>query len=175
MRESIAKVAEFHRVTGSPILDSPKIPDNRRIELRVDLLREELKEFEEAAYKGDIVGVLDAFMDLQYVLNGAMLEFGLAGVAEDAFAEVHNSNMSKFTKTTYDAQESCKRYQFKDIEAYYRKVGDLHVILRSADDKILKGMHFYEPRLKLILERFRRSLKAKPVTQETVSAEPMND
>lgn len=154
MRSGIDKVAEFHKVTAAPVLKNPEVPEVKRVDLRMTLLEEELKEFEEAAYKRDIVGVLDALCDLQYILNGTILEFGLQDVFEEAFTEVHASNMSKFCKTTWEAQESCKRLQLqKKVDAYYKLIGGRHVIYRSSDDKILKGMGFFEPKLKQILER----------------------
>ena len=47
------------------------------VRLRVNLLREELKELEAAIADNDLVEVADALADLQYVLSGAVLEFGL--------------------------------------------------------------------------------------------------
>jgi predicted HAD superfamily Cof-like phosphohydrolase len=154
MKASIDKVAEFQKTTDSPILDKPAIPAVKRVRLRIALLDEELCELEEAAQKKDITAVLDALCDLQYILNGTILEFGLQDVFEDAFQEVHSSNMSKFCKTTYEAQESCKKLQLsKQVDSYYKLINGLHVIFRSSDDKILKGINFFEPRLKQILEQ----------------------
>ena len=70
-------VTEFHTLFDSPILDTPQIPDLKRAQLRVALLQEELNELQEAINTDDLVEVADAFADLQYVLSGAILEFGL--------------------------------------------------------------------------------------------------
>lgn len=156
MQENIEKVAEFHKATKSPILESPAIPDMKRADLRLELLEEELKELETAAYKRDLVEVLDALCDLQYILNGTILEFGLQDVFQTAFQEVHDSNMSKFCKSTLEAQHSCFKLGDNKVEAYYKKVGPVHVIFRSSDDKILKGINFFQPKLKKILEEFKK-------------------
>ena len=74
--DSLNQVAEFHRTFGAPILDTPQIPSKQRCELRVSLLQEELDELREAINNNDIVEVADALADLQYVLSGAVLEFG---------------------------------------------------------------------------------------------------
>ena len=159
MTENINKVLEFHKTTGMKTLAKPGFLTNDRINLRMNLLQEELDELEKAAYERDIVEVLDALCDLQYILHGAVLDFGLQEVFEEACAEVHSSNMSKFCNSTWEAQESCKKYQFKGIETYYRLVNGKHIILRSADDKILKGMRFFEPRLRQIIDNFKKRLK----------------
>ena len=75
--DSLNQVAEFHRTFHAPVLETPRIPSEARCNLRVSLLTEELDELREAIIDGDIVAVADALCDLQYVLSGAVLEFGL--------------------------------------------------------------------------------------------------
>ena len=70
-------VAEFHRTFHHPIVASPSIPNKKRCDLRISLLREELDELEAAVAAGDLIEVADALCDLQYVLSGAVLEFGM--------------------------------------------------------------------------------------------------
>ncbi len=62
---------------------------------RVGLIAEEFAETVEGLANGNIVEVLDGLTDLQYVTDGAYLALGLADVKDQAFAEVHRSNMSK--------------------------------------------------------------------------------
>ena len=91
----IASVAEFHTKFRHPVLPNPTIPGKDRCALRVSLIAEELKELEEAIEANDLVEVADALADIQYVLSGAVCEFGMANVFKDMFEEVHRSNMSK--------------------------------------------------------------------------------
>lgn len=63
--------------------------------LRLALLTEELVELSEASIERDSVGALDALCDLQYVLDGTVLAYGMDRVADEAFRRVHASNMSK--------------------------------------------------------------------------------
>jgi len=63
--ESLQLVAEFHRTFKHPVLAKPSIPDEKRCKLRVDLLTEELKEFEESIAAKDMVGIADALCDIQ--------------------------------------------------------------------------------------------------------------
>jgi predicted HAD superfamily Cof-like phosphohydrolase len=88
-------VAEFHRTFKHPILSAPGIPSEDRCKLRVALIAEELKELEVAILEKDIVEIADALSDIQYVLSGAILEFGLGDKFKDLFEEVQRSNMSK--------------------------------------------------------------------------------
>lgn len=93
--------------------------------MRLAILEEEVSELREAVAAGDLVQVLDALCDIQYVLDGTFLEFGLHHLKEQAFAEVHSSNMSKLGK-------------------------DGQPILRG-DGKVLKGPNFSPPDLAKVL------------------------
>ena len=73
----------------------------------------------------NIVDVLDALTDLQYVLDGAYLAFGLHPYKDLAFLEVHNSNLSKLDE---DGKP-----------------------VRRKDGKILKSPKYNPPNLKPIL------------------------
>ena len=83
-----------------PVLEHPAVPDEKRCQLRVNLLQEELDELKEAIQQNDITGIADALSDLQYVLSGAILEFGLATKFKALFEEVQRSNMSKACNET---------------------------------------------------------------------------
>lgn len=93
--EYLKMVLDFHRTFGHPAEVVPAIPSKDRCKLRVALLREELEELEQAIEDNDLVEVADALADLQYVLLGAVLEFGLTLKFDEIFHEVHRSNMSK--------------------------------------------------------------------------------
>lgn len=95
MDKQINHVAEFHRAFKIPQEQSPTIPAPARCELRFNLLQEELNEFKEAYEAGDLVEVADALVDLQYILFGSVLEFGLQDKFAELFEEVQRSNMSK--------------------------------------------------------------------------------
>ena len=86
--DALNQVAEFHRTFRHPIEPRPLIPAEQRCRLRVALLAEELKELEKAIENQDIVEVADALCDLQYVLSGAVLEFGLGEHFKTLFDEV---------------------------------------------------------------------------------------
>ena len=56
---------------------------------------EEVAELAAAIKQNDIVEIADALADIQYVLAGAVHEFGLGSSFANLFDEVQRSNMSK--------------------------------------------------------------------------------
>jgi predicted HAD superfamily Cof-like phosphohydrolase len=119
-RSTLEQVQEFHETYGLPVESSPNISDQKTNDLRINLIAEELEELREALKNGDTVETLDALIDLQYVLDGAFLSFGLHDVKEAAFAEVHRSNMSKLGE-------------------------DGKPIRRESDGKVMKGPNYFVP------------------------------
>lgn len=91
--DTLAMVREWHLKFGVPVCDVPAIPPADRVKLRLELIREELRELQEAFDAGDIVEVADALGDLKYVIDGCALECGVPLNAVST--EVHRSNMSK--------------------------------------------------------------------------------
>lgn len=140
--KSLTSVAEFHKTFKHPILPTPTIPDEKRSNLRVALLAEELKELEEAISNKDIVEVADALCDLQYVLSGAVLEFGLADRFAQLFDEVQRSNMSKACKTIEEAQATVAHYQQKGVDCLYEEADGHYLVYRTADRKTLKSVNY---------------------------------
>lgn len=150
---SLNQVAEFHKTFNAPILEQPIIPAAERAALRVSLLQEELNELKQAIADGDIVEVADALCDLQYVLSGAVLEFGLGEKFVALFDEVHRSNMSKACNNEEQAKETVAYYKNeKGEQAYYEKSGDKYNVHRLSDDKVLKSKYYSPADLKKILK-----------------------
>ena len=101
---SLNQTADFHRLFNHPILDKPTIPDKKRCALRVELISEELRELKEAIKDKDIVEIADALCDIQYVLSGAVHEFGMSEKFVRLFNEVQRSNMSKACVSVEEAE-----------------------------------------------------------------------
>lgn len=119
-KTTLEQVQEFHETYGLPVENKPTITDQKTNALRINLLAEELDELKEALEQGDMVETLDALIDLQYVLDGAFLSFGMQDLKEQAFNEVHRSNMSKLGE-------------------------DGQPIRRESDGKVLKGPNYFKP------------------------------
>ena len=125
-KDTLAIVKEWHESFDVPVVDAPSIP-KERAQMRLTILEEEVGELRAAVEVGDLIEVLDALCDIQYVRDGTFLEFGLHGVKQDAMEEVHASNMSKLG-------------------------ADGRPVLRE-DGKVLKGPDFRQPDLARILKR----------------------
>ncbi len=95
MNPIVASLLEFNQAFDIPKLDSPDIGSEELIELRIKLLKEEVEEYAEAARAGDLVEVIDALADIGYILAGTILNHGMQNIYDDAFDEVHRSNMAK--------------------------------------------------------------------------------
>ncbi|SOE22480.1 Predicted phosphohydrolase, Cof family, HAD superfamily [Spirosomataceae bacterium TFI 002] len=149
--QALAQVADFHRTFHHPILDKPQIPSKNRADLRVELLSEELKELAEAIAQNDIVEVADALCDLQYVLAGAVLEFGLGSKFKELFDEVQRSNMSKACENEEVAKQTVAHYKEKGQESHYKKDGDRYLVFRDQDAKTLKSVNYSPADLKSII------------------------
>ncbi|MGO1672113.1 MAG: hypothetical protein ACTHYC_14905 [Sphingobacterium sp.] len=148
----LSSVSEFHQTFQHPILEKPTIPSENRCELRVSLIAEELRELQEAIENKDMVEIADALCDIQYVLSGAILEFGLKDKFAPLFNEVQRSNMSKACKTEDEAIETQEHYRQKGVDSYYKKIDGKFLVFRKGDDKTLKSIYYSPADLKSILE-----------------------
>jgi predicted HAD superfamily Cof-like phosphohydrolase len=150
--DALNLVADFHKTFKHPILASPAIPSADRCKLRVALLAEELKELEVAILENDIVEVADALCDIQYVLSGAILEFGLGEKFKELFEEVQRSNMSKACRSETEAVETVDHYLKKDgTECYYKQEGDKWLVYRKSDNKTIKSVRYSPANLQRVL------------------------
>ena len=87
------KVKTFMNTYGQEVKERATFPENKIVQLRIDLIEEELKELKEAVKNNDIVEVADALTDILYVTYGAGHSFGVD--LDKCFDEVQRSNMSK--------------------------------------------------------------------------------
>lgn len=71
----------------------PVHPDADTRELRIRLMREELKELIDAMDMKDMIEVADGLADLLYVVFGTAVAYGIP--MDAIFGEVHRSNMTK--------------------------------------------------------------------------------
>ena len=87
------KVKAFMNTYGQDVKEKASFPDDTVVQLRFDLIEEELNELKEAIKNNDIVEVADALTDILYVTYGAGHSFGVN--LDKCFDEVQRSNMSK--------------------------------------------------------------------------------
>ena len=87
------KVGTFMKTFGQEVKTKPSFSSDKINKLRIDLIKEELDELQEAMKNNDLLEVADALTDILYVTYGAGHAFGIE--LDKCFEEVQNSNMSK--------------------------------------------------------------------------------
>jgi len=113
------KVGTFMKTFGQEVKTKPSFSSDKINKLRIDLIKEELDELQEAMKNNDLLEVADALTDILYVTYGAGHAFGID--LDKCFEEVQNSNMSKLGKNG---------------EPIYNEFG-----------KVMKGPNYFKPDL----------------------------
>ena len=113
------KVKKFMQTFGQEVKTKPSFSTDKINRLRIDLIKEELDELQEAMKNNDLLEVADALTDILYVTYGAGHAFGID--LDKCFEEVQNSNMSKLDENG---------------EPIYNESG-----------KVMKGPNYFKPDL----------------------------
>jgi|TARA_B100001175_G_C19387808_1_gene579835 predicted HAD superfamily Cof-like phosphohydrolase len=86
-------VKVFMEKFGQMVRTKPQFPDDKTMQLRLNLIKEELSELEEAMKTKNLKEVADALTDILYVTYGAGYAYGID--LDQCFKEVQRANMSK--------------------------------------------------------------------------------
>lgn len=147
----VDEVEEFNTLMGKE-WQNRKIPTINKEDAQfvIDFIQEELDELKESVEKEDIVGVLDALLDITYVgLGNGALVFGLKDKILPGYEEVQASNLSKICKTEDEAIETVKHVEInKGYPCYYKKTDKGYVVYRTSDNKVQKSIKYFSPNLK---------------------------
>ena len=112
-------VKNFMQTFGQDVKSKAKFPNEKIVQLRYELIKEELEELNQAIKDRDIKEVADALTDILYVTYGAGHAFGID--LDKCFNEVQKSNMSKLGS---------------DGKPIYNENG-----------KVMKGPNYFKPNL----------------------------
>ena len=110
----------FMETFGQMVKTKPQFPDEKTMQLRFDLIEEELNELEQAMENKNLKEIADALTDILYVTYGAGYAYGID--LDKCFKEVQRANMSKLGV---------------DGKPIYNEKG-----------KVMKGPNYSEPNLK---------------------------
>ena len=147
----VDEVETFNSVMGKPNNYVPTIPKSEsEWKFVYDFVLEELEEYREACEKRNIVEILDALCDIAYVSlgNGTMLH-GLKDKIWPAYQEVQSSNMSKACKTQEEAVNTVDvRSKEQGEPCHWEQVGDMYIVYRTRDRKVMKSLTYFRPDLK---------------------------
>jgi len=86
-------VKKFMQTFGQEVKGKAEFPNEKTVQLRYELIKEELEELKQAIKDKDLKEVADALTDILYVTYGAGHAFGVD--LNKCFDEVQRSNMSK--------------------------------------------------------------------------------
>jgi len=117
-------VKNFMKTFGQDVRTKPQFPDNKTMQLRLDLIKEELNELEDAMNTKNLKEIADALTDILYVTYGAGCAYGIN--LDKCFKEVQRANMSKLGN---------------DGKPIYNEKG-----------KVMKGPNYSAPNLKQFVE-----------------------
>ena len=117
---NFSKVGIFMKTFGQDVRNKPSFSTDKINKLRIDLIKEELDELNEAMKNKDLLEVADALTDILYVTYGAGHAFGIN--LDKCFNEVQNSNMSKLDSNGKP--------------------------IFNSDGKVMKGPNYFKPDLK---------------------------
>ena len=113
-------VKKFMQTFGQEVKNKAEFPEDKIVQLRYDLIAEELNELKDAIKTKNLNEVADALTDILYVTYGAGHAFGIN--LDNCFDEVQKSNMSKLDSNG---------------KPIYNEQG-----------KVMKGPNYFEPNLK---------------------------
>ena len=91
----LEQVAEFQNATDQIVNHEPSLISTKEANLRYELMAEENIEYFTACISKDKVEILDACVDMLYILAGTINSNGLQELIEPAFNLVHLNNMTK--------------------------------------------------------------------------------
>ena len=113
------KVRLFMQTYGQEVKNKAEFSNEKTNKLRIDLIKEELGELQQAMKEKNLLEVADALTDILYVTYGAGHAFGID--LDKCFDEVQRSNMSKLGE---------------DGKPIYNDQG-----------KVMKGPNYFKPNL----------------------------
>lgn len=127
-------------------------PNFEAMQLRIDLLQEELNELRDAFLEGDLVEIADAYGDILFLTIGGVIRNGFSSKFEAIFDEICESNLSKSDETICDALKTRDKYLEQNIETYFKLNPNFnkYVTYRKSDGKVLKSHSYNKP----LLEKF---------------------
>ncbi|ARF09581.1 phosphoribosyl-ATP pyrophosphohydrolase [Indivirus ILV1] len=147
------KVVDFNLnfgvLSSSVLVPKPDIfnTDPNQVEFCMKLIREEMKELEQAVKEKDYIETVDALADILYVVHGMSARIGVS--MDNAFNLVHENNMSKLCKTEEEAKESVEYYIRNkeklgyDSPAYRKATDNIHwVVYNQSTKKVLKSINW---------------------------------
>ena len=86
-------VSEFHTAFGQRVGTKPELPDANERLLRMNLMTEEYREYNNAEANNDMTNLAVELADIIYIACGTAVSYGIP--LDEVFEAIHNANMAK--------------------------------------------------------------------------------
>lgn len=147
MKEITENIYKWLEIGENEFGDTSKLP------LAISLVEEELQELKDGIKNKDRKEVINALVDLWWVLSNVSLYSAISvDELQQEFEKVEKSNFSKYCKTFEEAQETVNAYangthpnkKGEIIETYIvsTKYTEYPFVVKRKDGKILKSIKF---------------------------------
>lgn len=95
LKNAIGKVSEFMEACGQEVKTRASNVEDSTSSLRYNLMSEENREYLVACLQNNKVEILDALIDMSYILFGTIASHGMTEEFIKGFDLVHENNMTK--------------------------------------------------------------------------------
>ena len=151
--------AMWLKTIGQEKPSQPQLMDESIRKLYTDITKEETDELYAAIEANDLTEICDGLFDSLWTITQLAMMHGIN--INDLTRAGYISNMSKFCKSKQEALDTEKAYNTGThpnkpnvfIATWHEQVGDLYVVRRSSDNKVMKSINFKEPDFSFITKR----------------------
>ena len=124
MKTMFEMVRDFHTAFGQRVGEKPELPYGDERELRMRLMKEEMKEYKQAEHNNDLTNLAVELADIIYIACGTAVSYGIP--LDDVFNAIHAANMNKLVDGKVIRREDGKikkpeGWQPADIEGILKK------------------------------------------------------
>jgi NTP pyrophosphatase (non-canonical NTP hydrolase) len=154
-------VAMWLKTIGQEKPDQPQLMTGKQKELYTQITKEETDELYAAIKANDLTEICDGLFDSLWCITQLAMMYGIN--INDLTRAGYISNMSKFCKTRQEAVDTVIAYELGNhpnkigvaIDTVFEQVGELYVVRRTSDNKVMKSINFKEPDFSFITKRMK--------------------
>ena len=138
---------------------SPEMMSGEQKILYTKITKEETDELFDAIDADNFTEICDGLFDSLWCITQLAMMYGI-NINELLYAGF-NSNMSKFCRTRQEAIDTVIAYELgnhpnkmgEQIDTKFEQVGELYIVRRNSDNKVMKSINFKEPDFSSITNR----------------------
>ncbi len=152
-------VAMWLKTIGQEKPGQPQLMESELRDLYTKITEEETNEMYSAIASNDFTEICDGLFDSLWTITQLAMMHGIN--INDLTRAGYISNMSKFCQTRQEALDTVIAYELGKhpnkmgvhMATEFEQVGDLYVVKRKSDGKVMKSINFKEPDFSFIINR----------------------